>query len=290
LYGENPFTPVPPVAEIYISNKISKTRKVITVLTMLTTVILLMVGVGCKKDESPARKTTYSLKVKDILGVTGTVTFTETSSTLTTIDIVLTGAPSGTHPAELCMNSVVEGGTVVITLNPVDATGNSSTTETTMTYTQLIAYDGFIKVLISSSEPDVILAQGDIGGNVITTTNKTYTLDTIDAYVVSGTALFEKRVNGNTLVTITLTGAIAGDVYPATINLGSIASVGGGPVVKTLNNVDGTTGKSYTNIRKLDGGIDITYDNWLVYDGYINIYQTAVNLGNIICHGNIGSN
>ena len=259
----------------------------------MLTAVILMVACESNKDNStptPTRNTTYCLKVKDVLGVTGTATFTETSSTLTTIDITLAGASSGTHPAELCMNSAVEGGIVVITLNPVDATGKSSTSVTTMTYTQLIAYDGFIKVLKSSSEPDVILAQGDIGGNVITTTNKTYILDTIGAYGVFGTALFEKRVNGNTLVTITLTGAIASELYPATINLGSITTVGGGPVVKTLNNVDGATGKSYTNIRKLDSGINITYDNWLVYAGYINIYQTAVNLGNIICHGNIGSN
>jgi hypothetical protein len=268
----------------------AKTRKVIIIIMMLTGGILLIAGGGCKKENSSPRKTTYSLMVKDVLGVNGTVTFIETSSTITTISITLTGAPSGTHPAELCMNSAVEGGTVVLTLNPVDATGKSSTDETTITYTQLITYDGFIKVLKSSNEPDIILAQGDIGGNVITTINKTYTLDTVGAYGVSGTALFEKRVNGNTLVTITLTGAISGNVYPATINLGSITTIGGGPVVKVLNNVDGTSGKSYTNIRKLDSGIDITYNNWLVYDGYINIYQTAVNLGNIICHGNIGSN
>ncbi len=261
---------------------------------MVVTVILLIAS-SCSKNESTpgpstARKTTYTLKVKDVLGVTGTATFTETSSTTTTIDLALTGAPSGTHPAELCSNSAIEGGPVVITLNPVDATGKSSTAVTAMTYTQLIVYDGFIKVHKSSTEPNVIIAQGDIGGNVITTTNKTYSLDTIGTLGVSGTALFEKRVNGNTLVTITLTGTIAGEVYPATINLGSIETVGGGPVVKGLTNVDGNTGKSYTNIRKLNSGIVITYDNWLVYDGYINIYQTSINLANVICHGNIGSN
>jgi hypothetical protein len=266
-----------------------KTRKAIILLMMLTAVILL-IAVGCKKDDTPAQKTTYSLVVKDILGVTGTVTFTEISNTTTTIDIVLVNAPSGTHPAYLCINSAVEDGTVVITLNPVDATGNSSTSETTLTYNQLIAYDGFIKVLTSSTEPNVILAQGDIGGNVMTTVSKSYALSNIGAFGVSGNVLFEERLNGNTLVTITLTGTISGEAYPATINLGSIASVGGGPVVKLLNNVDGSNRESYTNIRKLDSGIDITYDNWLVYDGYINIYQTAVNLDNVICHGNIGSN
>ncbi len=257
---------------------------------MLTAVFLLIAVGGCSKDDSPAQKTTYDLKVKDILGVSGTVTFTETSSTKATIDIVLTNAPSGTHPANLYMYSAVEVGAIAIALNPVDETGKSSTEVTTMTYSQLIAYDGVIKVLKSSSEPTVIVAQGDIGGNVLTTTNKTYTLSTVGTFGVSGTALIEKRVNGNTLVTITLIGAIAGQVYPATINLGSIASVGGGPVVKTLSNVDGTTGKSYTNIRKLDSEINITYDNWLVYLGYINVYQAPVSLTTIICHGNIGSN
>ena len=242
------------------------------------------------QHQHPSRTSTYTLLVKDVLGISGNAIFTETSSTVATIDIVLTGAPEGTHPAELCMNSAAEGGTVVIALNPVDATGKSSTEMNTITYSQLIAYDGFIQVLKSSTEPDIILAQGDIGGNAITTTHKTYTLDTIGSFGVSGTALFEKRVNGNTLVTISVTGAIAGEIYPATINLGSIETVGGGPVVKALNNVDGNTGKGYTNIRKLDSGIDITYDNWLVYDGYINIYQASVSLDNIICHGNIGSN
>jgi len=291
LYRDNQFTPEPPDAEN--ENKLfamKNTTKVIILFTMFTAIILLLGGSGCKKSDIPARKTTYNLKVKDVLGVSGTVTFTETSSSVTTVDITLTGAPSGSHPAFLCANSVVEADDIVATLNPVDATGKSTTEVTTMSYTQLIAYDGHVNVLKSSSELNVILAQGDIGGNVITSTNKTYTLKTIGSFGVSGTALFEKRVNGNTLVTISLTGTIAGDAYPATVNMTSIATVGGGPVALVLNNVDGTIGKSFTNIRKLNSGVAITYDNWLVYDGYINIYQATIGLTNIICQGNIGSN
>ena len=112
---------------------------------------------GCKKDDpAPARKSSYSLVAKDVLGITGTATFTETSSTTTTIDLVLNGAPSGDHPAELCMNSAVEGGPVVVALNPVDASGKSSTSVPTMSYTQLISYDGFIKVHKSATEPGII--------------------------------------------------------------------------------------------------------------------------------------
>ncbi len=267
-----------------------KTIKVISLLPLLIVIIMMVAFTGCNKDEFNGRQASYSLMVEDVLGVSGTATFNETSSTSTNIDLVLINAPSGTHPAELRMNTVVEGGNVVITLNPVDATGKSSTAVTSISYDMLIDYDGFIVVHKSSAEPEVILAQGDIGGNVITSTKKTYTLETVSTFGVSGTALFEKRVNGNTLVTITLAGTIPDELYPASINLGSIESIGGGPVVKTLNDVEGTLGKGYTNIRKLDSGIDITYDNWMVYDGYINVYKDAVHIDNIICHGNIGSN
>jgi len=289
LYCEKLITTVPPEAEKTIQYN-TNMRKVISTLTLFTVLVFLMSGSGCKKDEFNGRQETYSLATSDMLGVSGTATFNETSKTVSTIDIVLAGAPSGTHPAELCMNTMVEGGAIVITLNPVDATGKSSTAVNSITFDQLIAYDGFIKVHKSASEPNIILAKGDIGGNVITTTNKSYSLEIVATFGVSGTALFEKRVNGTTLVTISLTGIIAGDEYPATINLGSIESVGGGPVVATLSHVDGTNGKSFTNIRKLDDGTVVTYDNWLVYDGYINIYQTSAILENVICHGNMGSN
>jgi hypothetical protein len=267
-----------------------KSKRIAQILTMMVIAVLLLPASGCKKDKDPARETEYNLQTKDVLGVNGTVTFVETSSTTTTIKIKMNGAVAGGHPAELCMNSMVEDGPAVITLNPVDNTGNSSTLVTTHTYNQLNAYDGFVKVMKSSSERNVILAMGDIGGNILTSSSKSYDLNKVAAYQVSGTALFQKRENGNTLVTISLTGTINGQSYPATINLSSTSTIGGGPVTKHLSNVDGTTGKSYTNIRSLDSGLVITYDNWLVYNGYINIYQSSVAFVNIISQGDIGSN
>ncbi len=252
--------------------------------------ILLIPGSGCKKEDKPPLETSFNLNAQDVLGVSGIVTFIETSATMSTITLKLYGASSETHPAALYMNSMSEGGEIVQELNPVDASGNSSTEVNSLTYSQLIAYDGFIKVMKSSTERNIILAQGDIGGNLLTGDKTTFVLDTIGTFDVSGTALFEKRENGNTLVTLSLTGAIEGEMFPATINLSSVATIGGGPVTKTLSSVNGTTGKSYTNIRKLDEGLKITYDNWLVYDGHINIYQAAVDFDNIISQGNIGSN
>lgn len=267
-----------------------KTRRIAQILIMMVIAVLLLPAAGCKKDDDPALETEYDLQTKDVLGVNGTVTFVETSRTTMTIIIKLNGAVTGSHPAELCMNSMVEGGTAVVTLNPVDVNGNSSTLVTAYTYDELNAFDGFIKVMKSSNERNIILAHGDIGGNILTDNNTSYALNTVEAYQVSGTALFQERVNGNTLVTISLTGTIAGQTYPASINLSSTSTIGGGPVTKLLSSVDGTTGKSFTNIRSLDAGLAITYENWLVYNGYINIYQTSIALANIICQGDIGSN
>ena len=267
-----------------------KKRKVVSVFTMLFIGLGMLFLEGCSKDQVALKSSTYDLYVKDVLGVSGTVTFTETSPTVVTIDIALNGVSGGDHPAQLCMNSVVEGGSVKLILNPVDASGKSTTVISTMTYAQLIAYDGFVEVLKSNVDAGTILAQGDIGGNVLTGISKSYNLTAMENFGVTGTALFQKRVNGNTLLTVTLSGTIAGDYYPVTMNLGSVASIGGGPVVKSLQAVNGTTGKSYTNITNLNSGTAITYDNWMVYDGYVNVYQSTILSGTVICHGNIGSN
>lgn len=258
---------------------------------IITSVLLILFSTGCKDDVIvPAEKTSYDLNIRDILGVAGTVTFTETSSTSTTIDIELTGIPAGNHPAEIRTNSAIEGGTTAIVLNPVGASGKSSTLTTAMTYNQLIAYDGFVQVHLSSTEPNTVIAIGDIGGNVITATKVTYPLSTVGTFGITGTAMFEKRVNGNTLVTLSMVGLLPDVYYPATINIGSTATIGGGDIKKTLQSVDGNSGKSYTNIRKLNNDVVINYDNWLVYVGYINVYHTDANNLNIISQGNIGAN
>ncbi len=272
-----------------------KTKNGAVGMIAICAMVLMTIG-GCKKEEAAAPKTTtYTLKVKDQLGVSGTVTFTETSSTVTTISIALSGGDTENHPAHIHLNSAVEGGDIAISLNSV-VNGVSSTDVTKLdnnsavNYSQLIAFDGYLNVHQSANNLTTIIAQTDIGGNELTTTQKTYTLAAVGASGVNGTALFEKRKNGNSLITISLNGTLAGGVHPAVIHIGSVATVGGGPVVKTLNPVDGTTGKSYTTLRTLDNGTPISYDNAMVYDGYLAIHESTLLMANVLCQGNIGSN
>jgi len=272
-----------------------KTKKGAVMMIAACAIMLMTIG-GCKKEEDAKPKTTtYNLKVKDQLGVSGTVTFTETSSTVTTISIALSGGDTENHPAHIHLNSAVESGNIAISLNAV--VNGVSTTDVTkldnssaINYSQLIAFDGYLNVHQSANNLTTIIAQTDIGGNELTTTQKTYTLAAVGASGVSGTALFEKRKNGNSLITINLNGTLTGGVHPAVIHIGSVATVGGGPVVKTLNPVDGTTGKSYTTLRTLDNGTPISYDNAMVYDGYLAIHESALLMASILCQGNIGSN
>jgi hypothetical protein len=272
-----------------------KTKKGAVMMIAACAIMVMTIG-GCKKEEDAKPKTTtYNLKVKDQLGVSGTVTFTETSSTVTTISIALSGGDTENHPAHIHLNSAVESGNIAISLNAV--VNGVSTTDVTkldnssaINYSQLIAFDGYLNVHQSANNLTTIIAQTDIGGNELTTTQKTYTLAAVGASGVNGTALFEKRKNGNSLITISLNGTLTGGVHPAVIHIGSVATVGGGPVVKTLNPVDGTTGKSYTTLRTLDNGTPISYDNAMVYDGYLAIHESTLLMANILCQGNIGSN
>ncbi len=270
----------------------NKTVKALAVFAVLLT----MVMGGCKKeDDTTPNKTTYDLKVKDQLGIAGTVTFIETNSTTTTIEIKMTGGSTASHPAHIHLNTAVEGGSIALSLSPV-VNGYSSTQVTkldnnsSINYSQLILFDGYLNIHESTVDLSTIIGQTDIGGNALTTTNKTYTLAEFGTSGVSGTALFEKRKNGTSLITISLNGTLAGGTHPAVIHIGSTATVGGGPTVKTLSPVDGTTGKSYTTLRTLNNGTPISYDDAMVYDGYLAIHESTLLMANVLCQGNIGSN
>lgn len=261
----------------------------------ICTVFISVAITGCSEDEVVVSSTSYDLKVVNQLGISGTVTFTETTSEVTTIVIEMTGGDAVSHPAHIHVNSAVEGGSVAISLNPV--VNGRSTTEVTkldnnaaISYAQLVGFDGYLNVHQSNSDLNTIVGQTDIGGNALTVNSIVYQLAEFGVSGVSGTAKFQQRRNGHALVTIALNGTIVDGIHPAVIHIGSVATVGGGPAVKILNPVDGTTGMSYSNLKALDDSTPISYDNLLVYDGYLAIHQSALVPEVVLCQGNIGSN
>jgi Cu/Zn superoxide dismutase len=237
----------------------------------------------------------YVLKSVAVPSISGTVTF-EKKNKSTLISIELTGTPNGgVHPAHIHLNSAVEGGAIAISLDPVNGSSGKSKTlvtqldnGTSISYEELLNFDGYVNVHLSPSDLATIVAQGDIGGNELTGRSKMYSLAPVAVPAISGNALFEERKNGNTLVTLSLVNTPAGGMHPAHIHANSAAV--GGPIVVTFNDVNGTTGKSMTNVRALNNGTPITYSGLLVYNGYINVHLSMEQLAVIVAQGNIGSN
>jgi hypothetical protein len=228
--------------------------------------------------------------------ISGKATFEKRKNGTTLVTVTLTGTTTGnSHPSHIHANSAAQGGGIVIDLKNIDgATGISRTSVTQLnsgtaiTYDELLNFNGYLNVHLSSASLATLIAQGDIGQNELTGDNKVYTLNPVSDPAISGTVTFAKRKNGNAMITISLTGTTAGGDHPAHIHANSAAQ--GGGIVLDLKNVSGATGKSVTSANALNNGTAITYDELLAYNGYVNVHLSAAALATLIAQGNIGSN
>lgn len=261
---------------------------------------------GCSNDDdnmnppdderTVINQTSYDLQARSDSGVTGTATFKENSDNTLTVELDLQNTPmGGEHPAHIHFNTAAEGGGIALTLGTVDGdTGESSVTfnalddGTPITYAELINFDGYINVHLSSTQLDVIVAQGDIGQNDLTANSKTYALGSVAVEDIDGTATFYERINGEALAVIELNNTPEGGEHPAHIHNNTAAE--GGGIAFTFVPVDGDTGISMTNIAELDNGTSFGYDDVLEFDGYINVHLSATQLETIVAQGDIGQN
>jgi len=189
-------------------------------------------------------------------------------------------------------NTAAEAGGILITLDSVNgSTGKSSTNfntldnGTSITYAEMLDLNGYVNIHLSSSDLSVV-AQGDIGQNELTGTSISYNLNEDDVAGINGTAEFFERVNGTSLLTISLNGTTAGDMHPAHIHDGIVGS--GGPVLVGLTPVDGTTGISQTQISEMVGGAALNYNDIASLMAYINVHNSDTDLATIVASGNIG--
>lgn len=113
----------------------------------------------------------------------------------------------------------------------------------------------------------------------------TYDLNSVNSSGVTGTATLIRNNDGTSTIYIELENALDG-VHPAAVHYNSIAE--GGGVAITLNECECQI--SETVITELDNGTAISFDELMVFDGYLNIYQSEQNLDRIIAQANIGSN
>ena len=270
--------------------------KTIFTYSLVASALTFFAGCDDEEDDPGPQLTgnseTYTLSPVSNPAISGTVTFAERDDDQTLVTIELTGTTSGnTHPAHIHTNSAAEGGGIVLDLTSVDgANGKSETVVkalndgTPVTYEDLLTFDGYVNVHLSTSDMATLVAQGDIGGNELTGDTKVYDLTPVADPAVTGTATFAKRKNGNTLVTVDLEGTQAGASHPSHIHANTVAE--GGGIVIDLNNVDGTSGMATTTVRDLNDGTPITYDELLDFNGYLNVHAG----GSFVAQGDIGQN
>lgn len=105
---------------------------------------------------------------------------------------------------------------------------------------------------------------------------------------ISGTATFAQRNNGFTLITVQLEGTDAAGDHPTHIHNNDAAT--GGGIAVNLSKVNGATGIGASSITELNDGTVVTYEELVIFNGYINVHLSDQDLGTLIAQGNIGSN
>ncbi len=270
---------------------------------ILLSVVTSIFFVSCSDDDNssngptPTQNTiTYDLGSVADPSISGFAIFTELSDNSINVEIDLQNTPAdGLHPAHIHFNTAAESGGIAVDLTTVDGASGSSLTNfsalndgTPITYDELLNFDGYINVHLSANDLSTIVAQGDIGQNDLTGETKTYDLETKDVDGISGIAEFAERVNGTTLVTISLDGTPADGSHPAHIHENDAATTG--EIIVGLTPVDGNTGISKSQVSALVGGEEVTYNDLLTIDAYINVHLSNENLSTIVAQGNIGAN
>lgn len=243
--------------------------------------------------------TTYSIEptgTSNLVTSTGTVRLEELNDGSTVISVDIGETVSGAeHPLHIRSNAAVEGGQILITLNPVD--GNTGTSETPVSefndgtpvrYSNLITLDGHISVDFGEGNDADVIARGDIGDNRLTGESESYDLEEKNNSGISGSIQFEERNNSNTLVTIDLNGTTPGVDHPAFIYNNSVEE--GGDIAISLGRVDGATGIGQANIRAdEEQSGNATYTALVNFDGHVNVHLSEDDF-TPIASGNIGSN
>ncbi|TXD48445.1 hypothetical protein ES045_08455, partial [Polaribacter sp. IC073] len=252
--------------------------KKFNLIVLLITTSLFLYNCSDNDDELilplPSGKTTiYDLSTKAVAGISGSTIFVENTDASVTITLDISGAPAGgLHPAHIHYNTAAEGGNIALTLAPIDGnTGESSITlnalddGTSITYAELINFDGYVNVHLSSDDLGTIVAQGDIGQNDLTGTTKTYDLGEKAVAGISGNVTFSERINGEALAEIMLSGTPSGGEHPAHIHANTAAE--GGGILFSFTPINGDTGMSATNLAAFNDGTAFMYADINGIDG-----------------------
>lgn len=141
----------------------------------------------------------------------------------------------------------------------------------------------FAGTLFSCSDDDDDVIDDGFQGET-----KEYALNAVSDSGVDGVAIFTENEDGSTTIEIELDGTEEGGMHPAHIHVGNTTD--DGAIAISLEDVDGDTGTSTTEVSELDNGEEITFEELKTFDGYINVHLSADELETIVAQGDIGDN
>ena len=269
-------------------------------------------GSGMEEDEA-LRQVSYDLAAQNNEGaipdgVDGTVTFRELGESQTLVLLELDEGATGTdvsHPAHIHNGAAGSGGGIEIYLSPIDGTGGGGTSARVVdrSFDELVDFNGYVNIHESAANLGNVVTQGNIGANadgqsdegfnvVDNPRSRTYSLSAtpnsgnVAPNGTPGQVTFNEVTSGMTIVTwkLNVDGPTGANVsHPAHIHNNSASE--GGNIAIYLSPVDGTD--SAARSSKL---VDRSYDDLTSFDGYVNVHQSAANLGNIVAQGDIGQN
>jgi hypothetical protein len=235
----------------------------------------------------------YALGSVAVPAIAGTATFFKRENGEALAIVKLNNTPAGgVHPGHIHLNTAAQTGGIAFSFKPLNGDTGLSTTNvskldngTVFGYDQVLAFNGYINFHLSATALATLVAQGDIGQNELTGKKVSHVLGQKDVAGINGTVEFAERVNQTTLVTIKLVGTPAGGSHPAHIHENTPA----GTIIAGLNNVNGDTGISRTQVASLVGGATITYTQLLTVNAYVNAHLSTTAMTTLVAQGNIGS-
>ncbi len=118
--------------------------------------------------------------------------------------------------------------------------------------------------------------------------SKIYTIESSSDPAITGLAEILENKNGSVTVNIELINTIEGNTYPAEIRFNHYLVPG--QIAVSLNEVNGTTGKSSTNLSVLDDGTLLNYSSFLTLDAHISISESATTPNILVGVSDIGIN
>ena len=134
---------------------------------------------------------------------------------------------------------------------------------------------------------DIVMAILDTLPN-LTGKFETYKLNSVADPNINGKAVFAERSDNYSYVIISLDGTSSSGSHPAHIHNGM--APGPGDIAISLQNVDGTTGISMTEVIMDDAGANVSYGALTSFDGYLNVHLSDAELETLVAQGNIGNN